>query len=325
MTQPFNLLMLSAGVEQGGNTLQRFLDGHPQLLVYPTESKLGSALSSNLIIPGAARFEYGWPEFTTEMSPHAALESIYDEELKTYMRTPERSKFKGCGLVVDEAKRIACFAADCVAMRETRWDGNEQRQNTRAQYIEAFFRSTFDASNWTRTGRETHYVGYSPWILFDADKMMSDFRSGHMVHIVRNPFSGYSDTKKRPFPMGAARYGQLWNVTQLMAATYEAKYRGRFHVVRFEDLVANPMGTLSWVAQECGLEPFATLPRPSFNRVPLETVHPWGTIKHATPSANLATAHELSKAESAAVYAETQEMIARWYSPVEILPFQNLA
>ena len=37
----FRLLMLSAMYENGGNTVHRFLDGHPEMYVYPFESQLG--------------------------------------------------------------------------------------------------------------------------------------------------------------------------------------------------------------------------------------------------------------------------------------------
>ncbi|HVR83822.1 MAG TPA: sulfotransferase, partial [Planctomycetota bacterium] len=40
-----------------------------------------------------------------------------------------------------------------------------------------------------------------------------------------------------------------------------------------------------------------TLSRPSWNGKPMETVHPWGTIRVATPEANRATAEELSREE----------------------------
>ena len=45
MTQDFQLLMLGAMCnENGGNTTHRFLDGHPQMFVYPFESQLGTRL-----------------------------------------------------------------------------------------------------------------------------------------------------------------------------------------------------------------------------------------------------------------------------------------
>ena len=39
MGSEFRLLMLGAMYENGGNTTHRFLDGHPQMFVYPFESQ----------------------------------------------------------------------------------------------------------------------------------------------------------------------------------------------------------------------------------------------------------------------------------------------
>ena len=44
MSDDFRLLMLGAMYENGGNTTHRFLDGHPELFVYPFESQLGTRL-----------------------------------------------------------------------------------------------------------------------------------------------------------------------------------------------------------------------------------------------------------------------------------------
>ena len=42
MDSPFRLLMIGAMYENGGNTTHRFLDGHPQMCVYPFESQPGT-------------------------------------------------------------------------------------------------------------------------------------------------------------------------------------------------------------------------------------------------------------------------------------------
>ena len=44
MSNNFKLLMLGAMYENGGNTTHRFLDGHPQLFVFPFGYPIGSKL-----------------------------------------------------------------------------------------------------------------------------------------------------------------------------------------------------------------------------------------------------------------------------------------
>jgi len=48
---------------------------------------------------------------------------------------------------------------------------------------------------------------------------------------------------------------------------------------------------------------------PSFNGAPLASVKPWGTIVHATPDANLATARELIYETKDKVRAESNVLI----------------
>lgn len=323
MADPFKLVMLSAWHEQGGNVLQRFFDSHPQCYTYPFESQIGTPLSRNLLAgpDHVVPLRYAYPEFPLGLPTYEdAYNLFWDEELKTYLRARERSKFRHCGLVMDENLRESHFEAVLGSQVMARKLGEcaGYARPTRADYVEAYFRSTFDAwTNFARTGKETHYVGYSPPILLDADKLFADFPAAHMVHIVRNPWSGYADTKKRPFPMSLARYCQIWSVVQLAAATLERKHPSRFKVVRFEDLVQNPRKVLDSVAAFVGLDPFPASPlQPTFNRAPMPggTVYPWGTIKHATPAANLATARELTQEESLAVARECGEMVDRWYA-----------
>ncbi len=169
MTQPFNLIMVSAFHEQGGNVLHRFLDSHPQLMVYPFESTLATQLSSNLIAGPQHHMpqRYSYPVFDGEWTAEQCYHAMADHELKPYLRARQTSKFRDCGLEMDEEKRLARFT-DFLA-----WDGGPSFN--RAGCIEALFRATFNTwINFAHTGKETHYVGNIPPILMDADKFFAD-------------------------------------------------------------------------------------------------------------------------------------------------------
>ena len=288
------VIMLSAMYENGGNTTHRMLDGHPSLFVYPFESQVGTG-AANDFLTSYVPIRYRWPEFPTETSPAQAYEMFWDEELKTLLRVPNRSKFRDCGLQMDEATRIAAFVAAC-----------EGKPRNRATFVSAYFQSTFEAwTNVRRTGKEEYYVGYNPVQVFDTDKILADFEDGHVIHVVRNPYSGFADTIKRPFPLGVKRYAWTWNLCQHMALTYREKYPSRFHLVRFEDLVANPAAAMTTLLGRLGLPMADECLYPSFNAVRLEQVYPWGTIRVPTPDANLATAAELSAAQRRELETET--------------------
>lgn len=286
MTEAFRLLMLSAMYENGGNTTHRLLDGHPEMFVYPFESQLGTRLVSD---PLSSLFpvKYRWPVFDLAADATADYHAIIDEECKVRARTPRVSKFRYADFDFDDEERAAIYARRV-----------EGRPRSRANNVESFFRATFDAwKDYRRTGRERFHVGYSPIVVVDAEKILADFPEGHVLHVVRNPWSAYADTKKRPVPLALAAYLLCWTLNQYHALVARERHPGRVHVLRFEDVVARPRETLGALCEKLGLEAASSLGTPSFNATPLAEVYPWGTIRSATEEANRKTAAELDDAE----------------------------
>jgi hypothetical protein len=283
-------MMISAMYENGGNTTHRMLDGHPELHVYPYESQLGTSLVSDFLL-SVVPYKYRWPEFPMDGEVARDYELFFDEEMKTRLRVPARSKFKDAPMELSESDRRQSFAAFM-----------EGQPRSRANLVDAFFHSTFDAwKNVVRTGKEKAYLGYSPVIGLDGEKMVKDFPEGHVIHVVRNPYSGYADTKKRPFPLSLQRYTWTWNFMQQMAVTYSERFPKNFHLVRFEDLVAEPKKTMTALCKQLGLSFSPTVLYPSWNGEKMESVYPWGTIRTPTTEANIATMKELSKQEHAEI------------------------
>jgi hypothetical protein len=279
--------MISAMYENGGNTTHRFLDGHPDLMVYPFESQLGTRLVAD---PLASLFplKYRWPWFDLSGDPASDYAAIIDEECKVRIRTPQASKFRETPLDLDDDERRRIFV-EFIA----------RGPRTRARAIEGFFRATFEAwKDRARHGRESVYVGYSPIVVVDAEKILADLPGAHVLHVVRNPWSAYADTKKRPVPMSLASYMTAWVLCQYFALLFQEREPERVHVLRFEDLIADPEKRLGdLLEKKLGLERDPSLAKPTWNGKPLATVHPWGTIRTPTAEANRATAAELSRAE----------------------------
>lgn len=298
----FNLIMISAWHEQFGNGMLRMLDGHPQLFAYPFESQISTPLSGNMLA-GPNHWvpqRYSYPEFPSEVNPESAYQSIWDQELKTYLRTPNLSKFKECGILMCEKERIQIFVNIA----------NLHPRLNRAVLLEAFYRATFSAwSNYPLSGHESHYVGYSPPILFDADKFFLDFPGGNMVHVIRNPFSGYADTIKRPFPFSISKYCQIWNAAQIHALVYSKKYSGKFHIVYAEDIFSDPKNTMGTLLKNLGLPWNNSALAPSFAGKAMEQVYPWGTVKYPTTKANISTAAELSAEQHQAILIECNPIL----------------
>ncbi len=286
MTDRFRFLLLSAMYENGGNTTQRLLDGHPQMFVYPFESQLGTRLVNDALA-SVFPVKYRWPVFDLEGSPETDYHAIIDEECKVRARTPSVSKFRNASFDFSDEERKTIYLAHVA-----------RSGRSRASNVEAFFRGTFEAwKNYRRTGQESVYVGYSPIVIVDAEKVLSDLPDAHVLHVVRNPWSAYADTKKRPVPLSLSSYLLGWTLNQYHALLFRERHPGRVHVVRFEDVIAGPRDALREVCVALGVEVAASLQHPTFNGEPLAEVYPWGTIRSATPEANRATALELSREE----------------------------
>jgi len=292
MTSGFRLLMISAMYENGGNVVQRCLDGHPQMFVYPFESQLGTRRVHDRLV-SMFPVKYRWPEFALDGTPESDYAEIIDEECKVRTRTPHVSKFRHVPFELSDAERAGHFA------RAVRAAGR-----SRANIVTAFFRATFESwRDFRRSGREEVHVGYSPIVVVDSDRILEDLPGARVLHVVRNPWSAYADTKRRPVPMSLSDYMLAWTTCQYSALIARARYPERVRILRAEDVMRDPVGTLGAVCGWLGLEPAASLATPSWNGTPLEEVYPWGTIRRPTPEANRATAEELSAGEQSDIRA----------------------
>jgi hypothetical protein len=298
MSETFRFLLLSAMYENGGNVTHRHLDGHPQMFVYPFESQLGTRL---VVDPLTSMFpvKYRWPVFPLDATAGEDYEAIIDEELKVRVKTPKVSKFRHMPMDLSDENRKTAY------IRYVQ-DGGRSRANNMA----SFFRATFDAwKDVQRTGEESVYVGYSPIVIVDAEKILKDLPQSQMLHVVRNPWSAYADTKKRPVPLSLSSYMIGWTLNQYYALLFQKKFPGRVHIVRLEDVVAHPLNALGPICNSFGLEKAKSLDGPTWNGTPLEEVYPWGTIRSATSDANRATALELSAEEQDEIRARTWQYL----------------
>jgi len=285
--------MISAGFEHGGNVTHRHLDGHPDLLVYPFESQLGNR-DFHDFLTSVERVQYRYPEFPEGLKPRQLYESIIDEEAKTFLRKRNGSKFKDAKLDMDEEERISIFE-NLLGV---------EPYYSRAKIIEAFFRSTFIA--WKNYHIPKHnnmtYVGYSPAIGIDAERMIRDFPAIKIMHIIRNPFSAYRDTKRRPFPQSLSKYLITWNIYHSTVEMFSKMYPNNVRIFRYEDLTANKSMFMEGVSQFIGVNFSDTMLYPSWNGEEIkDSIAPWGTVLKSTNEYNSDIIEELTATEKSQI------------------------
>ncbi len=295
----FNLVMISAGFEHGGNVTHRHLDGHSKLLVYPFESQLGNRDFTDFL-GSVERVQYRYPEFPEGLSATELYEQIIDEEMKTFLRKRNGSKFKDANLDLEESNRVAEF-------KGLLGDGPYFRKNV----IEAFFRSTFSAwkNHHTPVDPDSVYVGYSPAIGIDAQRIVRDFPNVKIMHIIRNPFSAYRDTKRRPFPQSLSKYLITWNIYHSTVEMYSHLYPNNVKIFRYEDLVSNKKTFMENVSRFIGVDFEDSMLYPSWNGVEIkESIAPWGTVLKSTPEYNEQIIDDLSEQEKLQISSATKAL-----------------
>jgi len=288
LNQKTKILMLGAMYENGGNTTHRSLDGHPELFVYPFESQVGTKYVVDHF-SSLYPIKYRWPVFPSHLSAEQCYEAIIDEEGKVRSKTPMVSKFRDQPFDLTDENRRRIFV-----------ELMKDQPMTRPNLVRAFFQSTMDAwKDYKRSGNEKCYVGYSPIIGVDAERIINEYEGqGYFLHVVRNPFSAYGDTSKRPVPLSIEHYMAGYCVNQLLAITLQRRYPEQFFILRYEDLISTPERKhLGAILAKMGISDSPTLAQPSWNGKKLDQVYPWGTIRIPTPEVNLQTARELNKAQ----------------------------
>ena len=284
----FNLVMISAGFEHGGNVTHRHLDGHPDLFVYPFESQLGNRDFTDFLA-SIERVQYRYPEFPEGKTAEELYELIIDEEMKTFLRKRNGSKFKDVNLVMNEQKRISKFS-------EILGDA----PHPRARIIEAFFRSTFDTweNFYGKINSNTKFVGYSPAIGIDAERIIRDFPDVKIIHIIRNPFSAFFDTKRRPFPQTINKYLITWNIYHSTVEIFAKQYPNNVRIFRYEDLVSDKELFMKEISKFIKVDFHSSMLFPSWNGVELQgDIAPWGTVMRSTFDYNKQVIELLSNEE----------------------------
>lgn len=292
----FRFVMISAGFEHGGNVTHRHLDGHPGLLVYPFESQLGNR-DFHDFLASVERVQYRYPEFPEGLTARELYDQIMDEELKTFLRKRNGSKFRDADLVMDETERIAFFE---------QYLG--EPPYARKQVIEAFFRATFSAwkNYYAVPSEDMAYVGYSPAIGIDAARMIRDFPDIRIMHIIRNPFSAYRDTKRRPFPQPLGKYLITWNIYHATVEMYANMYPDQIRIFRYEDLVANKEAFMKQAADFIGVAFDPSMLYPSWNGKEItDAIAPWGTVLKSDEAYNKAVISELTREEKRQIVCGT--------------------
>ncbi len=136
--------------------------------------------------------------------------------------------------------------------------GGRQRRTTLAGRVEAIYRAAAEESG-ARLLVDSSKMPAWACLVGHADVDL------HLLHVVRDPRGvAYSLSKEVPRPEAGgedlmhrtspAESALWWSAFEVAASALRARHRGRSTMVRYEDFVADPRGTVRSVLEATGLE-----------------------------------------------------------------------
>ena len=294
---PFTLILISAWNDSGGGFLHRLFDGHPDCFVYPFELQLGTTLLHDGF-DSWFRAKYRWPLLPADLAasaPDALFELFIDDEVKSYLRGREASKFGAFDLQLAPEDWRREFRARLPGTART-------PEVVIAAYVQGLFAAW---CNRRASGRERVHVGHCPVIVLDADRLLIECAGARLIHVVRRPTTGFVDMRRRVPEVEAASYGRKWSLINMLGFYFTEKYPDRVTTVRLDRLIDDRGAELRRLCDWLGLAYDAVLEVPTWNGEPLARLGPFGGVPVVSAAHERECEESLSFADRAVIEEET--------------------
>ena len=238
------------GAARSGTTLLRdLLDGHPQLAVVPTESLFYTYLDGALFglrqERHSAYLGRRWLERLIAPPPYWLLGSSAPGKSPyvTFARD-----FVGWWQVPDQRRdaRIASWPIVAFALSYAQWLGGGRLPPSAQMWVE-------------KTPSSERFL----------HRIWRDFPAAKVIHIVRRPEAVLASVKAMR-PHAWSRVDAVKHVVRYVAPSYRIAADGercfpkeRYHLVRYEDLAADPDAMMTRIAEFLGVEAAPSLLQPT--------------------------------------------------------------
>ena len=245
MSDDFRLLMIGAMYENGGNTTHRFLDGHPAAVRLPVRVAARHAARqrpAHLDVPGEV------PLAGVRARRHAGAGLPRDHRRGGQgprAHAARVSKFRDQPFDLSDDERARSFVGSSSA-------GRAARARQRGGLLPGHVRGLEGPPPHRATSRSTSATARS--------SSSTPTRSSTTCPARTSCTSCATRGRRTPTPRSArcrcrcADYMLGWTINQYYALLFRERYPDRMHIVRAEDVMADPVGTLGAVLEALGLE-----------------------------------------------------------------------
>jgi tetratricopeptide (TPR) repeat protein len=246
------LVLISQVQRSGGTLLAQLFDGHPQLLAYPHELKIGRPRKWN------------WPALDFSAAPADWMASLFDPSLAEFMasgyvKADGNPHAQQAALPFDLS--LEAFCADFMAAAE---GSGRQRQ-----VLDAYFAAFFSAwENARPTGRETWVTAFCPRLSMvqrSVEGLFTDYPDGRLICCIREPVAWYaSSSRHAPEYADPRAAADLWNASTRSALALAASRPDQVFLLSYEALVQDPAWVMSRLAGWLAIEACDVLLTPTF-------------------------------------------------------------
>jgi len=259
-------ILINSMSRSGGSLIARMLDGHPELLVMPLEMKYSP-------------LKVAWPDLRdtggdfSEIAKRFDLVGTFAKFSKGGRLTKDLYGRKGIDLDWDK------FTADIKAGLE---DREINLKTVTDAVTSAFFRAWDSGAHLKDVVTPKYLVNHlSMMCLAYPGTFFEAYPGGYAVQVVREPRSWYASVKKvfeipDKDPVFAPYALYLWAETSIRALVYAKFFKGRYLLVRYEDLVLDPEGSMRALCGRLGIEFEPALTRPTIGGDPWRGNSPYG-------------------------------------------------
>lgn len=267
------LIQISAWHDSGGGFTHRLFDGHPKLRVWPFELLLGrDGVSVDAFNETWFHGRFRWPRLRSEIENgdiDALFDAVSDLELKSVLGDKASAKHKDFSLDIT--------LADWRAAVCERWTRSIDK--TQSGFLEAYCDGLFDCFDSERDDARP-LLGHCPVAILDAPETWTDFPTAHFLHVVRSPFGGFADMRRRHPTLDPQVYGQKWALVNGTAATWAGKRPDSVTIITLRQLAENRSATMKRLCELFGLafDPVLLVPTWRGRRIEEARMGPFGGV-----------------------------------------------
>jgi hypothetical protein len=228
--------------KSGTSLLRGMLDSHPQLIVFPEETKF---------------FRRVFPE-AAGLGPEAGARVVGDRILQIFHWSPSMPAPGQAGFLDRDYTYLSHAPVEEVYRRRVAgWTGESGRLLAAAilAYGEASGRLGPQARRW---------VEKSPYNERYADRIFEWWPEARCLHVVRDPRDNYASYRRKHPDWTPAAFADSWRRSTVRGWRNQRKFGGeRYHIIRYEDLVLETEEAITDIVRFLGIEDASTLRLPT--------------------------------------------------------------